>query len=123
MNIPSTQFSLEGSDGGLSAYDLIVNHLEEQIEEGLQWAEKENGTNLGFVYAHLHALATLGEGTGGYATTNLDVDDLERRTLAAFRKHIANYPDTPEEQVDNETAFIKSLVGRLRALIENLESL
>lgn len=115
MEIPPTRFSLWVSDSGYSAYDSIVQDLDKEVRCGLKMA-KEDGSSLGYLAAHLHALVTLGEGTGGYATTNLDVVDLERQTMAAYQKHMADYPDTAPEEIEDQTAFLKSLFTRLHAL-------
>jgi hypothetical protein len=115
MTIPSSRFSIWTGDGGFSAYDAIIESLDEEILGGLRMAE-EDGSSLNYLTAHLHALATLGEGSGGYARTNLDIADLERRTIAVYRDHRADYPQHSPEEAIEEMAFIESLFSRLRAL-------
>ncbi|MCW1925097.1 hypothetical protein OKA05_21225 [Luteolibacter arcticus] len=117
MDVPPTRFSLAVSDIGFSAYDSIIEDLDKEIQGGLRESEK-NGIFLGHLAAHLHALATLGEGTGGYATTNLDIADLERRTMAAFQKHMTKHPNALPEEIADEIAFLKSLFARLHALAQ-----
>ncbi len=115
MDISPTRFSFGASDSGYSAYDSIIEDLDKEIQGALEWAE-EDGSSLGYLAAHLHALVTLGEGSGGYATTKLDIEDLELRTTAAFRNHMADYPNTSPEQVADKSAFLESLFRRLRGL-------
>lgn len=117
MDIPPSRFSLWASESGYSAYDGIIESLDKEIEAGLRWAE-EDGSNLGYLAAHLHALATLGEGTGGYATTKLDIGDLERRTMATYLAHMEDYPQHPPEKAADEAAFLDSLFARLHALAQ-----
>ena len=117
MNISPTRFSLTTNDSGYSAYDSIIEGLDKEIRSGLEWAE-EDGSSLGYLAAQLHALATLGEGSGGYAKTNLDIADLEERTMTVFRNHLAEYPDISPERITDESAFLNSLFARLHALAQ-----
>jgi hypothetical protein len=116
MDVSPTRFSLWTSDGGYSAYDSIIQDLDKEILSALRWIE-EDSSGLDYLAAHLHALVTLGEGTGGYATTKLDIADLEHQTMTVFRKHLAEYPDIAPERIIDETAFLESLFLRLRNLV------
>ena len=115
MGIPPTRFSLWSRDSGFSVYDSIIQDLDKEILSALRGVE-EDSSELDYLAAHLHALVTLGEGTGGYATTNLDIADLEHRTMTLYRNHLEEYPDITPERITDETAFLESLFLPLRNL-------
>ena len=116
MPIEPTRFSIwSGASGPWSAVDGVILDLEDLVKGTLAEAE-EDGVFLGHLGAYLHILAAVGEATGGYGQTSLDLKDLEKRTLAAHDVHSAEHPNTPPEEFEDEREFLNSVFARLHAL-------